>query len=96
MAIYILEFSEPLGSNRHSARFYLGYCEDDRLQMRLKEHYMGAGAKITRAAVQRGFGLRLVATFPGDRELERKLKRQKNTPRIVQRLKKAGVSNGTF
>ncbi len=88
--IYILEFSQPLGNDRHSAQYYLGYCEDDRFQMRLKEHHMGAGAAITRAAVQRGLGLRVVATFPGDRELERKLKRQKNTPRLVKRLKKAG------
>lgn len=85
--IYILEFSAPLGSEKHSARYYIGYCDDHLLQRRLKMHRDGRGAVITKAAVQRGLTLHLVATMPGDRTLERKLKNQKNTPRIVANLR---------
>lgn len=86
--IYILQFSEPLGSARHQASFYVGYCEDNRLEQRFREHLKGEGAAITRAALKRGISFRVLATLPGTREDERKLKRQKNTPRIVRRLQR--------
>lgn len=76
--IYILEFSRPM----HHARFYVGFCEDDRLTERLKDHNSGRGAAITRAARQQGIELILVATLEGDRRKER----QKNTPRLVRNL----------
>lgn len=85
--IYILEFSQPLGSARHQAKYYIGSCRDDLLEDRLNLHRTGQGACITRAAVERGFRLELVATLPGGRKEERKLKQQKNTPRIVRKLK---------
>lgn len=80
--IYILQFDPPL----HHARFYVGYCDDTRLDQRLIEHQTGNGAAITRAAVERGISLRLVATLPGQRDTERQIKRQKNTPRLVRQL----------
>lgn len=86
--IYILEFSAPLGNARHMANYYIGYCEDDRLQDRLKEHRDGRAAAITRACVERGIELVVVATLPGDRSDERRLKRRKNTPRIVRQIKR--------
>lgn len=84
--IYILEFSTPLGSSRHQASYYVGYCDDHRLEQRFKEHLKGEGAAITRAALKRGISFKVLATMPGTREDERKLKRQKNTPRIVRKL----------
>lgn len=92
--IYILKFSHTIGnpSNpRGQARYYVGWCEDWRLEDRLNEHNTGRGAAITRAVVERGFRLELVATLPGTRDDERKLKRQKNTPRIVRKLMEGGV-----
>lgn len=88
--IYILEFSEPL----HHARYYLGYCDDGRLQQRLAEHLSGQAAAITRAAVRAGIQLEVVVAIPGDRTLERKLKRQKNTPRIVRKWRAYHAING--
>jgi predicted GIY-YIG superfamily endonuclease len=83
--IYILQFDRPLGNTQHRARYYLGYCEPGRLDQRLAEHRAGIGAAITRAAVERGYSLEVVASFPGDRTLERRLKRRKSHRRIVER-----------
>lgn len=94
--IYILEFSRPLGNARHSARYYLGYCEDDRLSDRLAEHQAGRGAAMTRFAVQNGISFNAVATFPGDRKTERMLKRRKNTPRIVERFNRGTLTLPPF
>jgi predicted GIY-YIG superfamily endonuclease len=84
--IYILEFQPAF----HHARFYVGYCEADRLQERIEEHNKGYGAKITRAAKAAGIHLHLVTTFPGDRKLERLIKRQKCTPKLVARIRRDG------
>lgn len=93
--IYILEFNEPLGDRsnpRGQARYYIGFCHDDRdLADRLAEHRAGRGAAMCRAANQRGIAYALVATLPGGRDAERRLKRQKNTPRIVRQLKAKGA-----
>lgn len=87
--IYILKFSHPIGNPakpKGQAGYYIGWCPDDGLEDRLSEHSRGQGAAITRAVVERGFRLELVSTLPGTRDDERKLKRQKNTPRIVRKL----------
>lgn len=87
--IYILKFSHMIGNRsnpRGQAGYYIGWCEDWRLEERIDDHVAGRGACITRAVVERGYGLELVATLPGTRDDERKLKRQKNTPRIVRKL----------
>lgn len=96
MMIYILEFERPIGnlSNpKGQARFYLGYCDDSRLSDRLSEHKAGKGAALTRYAVAAGIGFVVAATLPGTKEDERRLKRQKNTPRIVSRLRKSEVKS---
>jgi predicted GIY-YIG superfamily endonuclease len=86
--IYILKFDKPIGTERHSAQYYIGYCRDEYFSARLKHHKKGTGAAITRAAVQRGIGWQVVVTFDGDRTLERRLKNCKNTPRILRNLEK--------
>lgn len=87
--IYILEFSKPLGSHKHSARYYIGYCKDEALlASRLKAHNAGRGAKITRAARDQGITFRVAATMQGDRSVERLLKNMKNTPRIIKYLER--------
>ena len=62
-------------SGSNAARRYLGWKPDGRLDERLTQHQRGTGAKITAAAVQRGLSLHVVATLPGDRQRERRLKR---------------------
>lgn len=84
--IYILKFDKPIGTERHSAQYYIGYCRDECLASRLKHHRKGTGAALTRAAIQRGIGWQVVATLDGDRTLERRLKNCKNTPRILRKL----------
>ncbi len=92
--IYVIEFERSLGNPQHrngTAKFYVGYCEDDRIEQRLQEHRRGDGAAITRAAVHASIDFKVVMTIPGDRKVERQLKRQKNTPRIVRRFREGKV-----
>lgn len=83
--IYLLTFPD-LGNERHRARYYIGFCADDREPAeRLAEHRAGRGAAITRAVVER-YGpdaLTMVWCVKGDRSLERRLKRQRNHRRFV-------------
>lgn len=84
--LYLIALERPLGNERHQARFYLGYCGEDRVLQRLEEHRAGKGAKMLRAANQRGIGYQIVMTWPGStRKLERKLKNHKNHKRLVNR-----------
>lgn len=95
---YILEFSSPLGTERQSARYYKGKTEN--LTGRLWHHRHGRGAAITRAAVQQGIQLNVVAWFPSAwierywypaldgasplSSFELWMRQRKNTPRIVR------------
>ncbi len=82
--LYLLKFSQPLGSDKHKAQYYLGWVEcHKQLEHRLRQHRAGQGAAITRAAVERGYELHLVGTMPGDRKEERRLKSMKNHKRIA-------------
>lgn len=83
--LYILKFDRPLGTmGKGCARYYLGYCEDGRLQDRYREHLAGKGAAITRAANERGIGYVIVAMHSGDRNDERRYKRWHNNARLVE------------
>lgn len=82
--VYILEFSEPVGSAKHCARYYCGWTRN--MEGRLHYHRRGAGAAITRAAVARGITFTVALFIPGaTRELEREIKRSKNTRRWMER-----------
>jgi len=82
--LYLIQFSKPLGNARKQARYYLGYCEDGRLDERLAEHRSGQGAKITAAAVRIGAELNVVWTGVGDRNDERKLKNRRHHHRLLE------------
>jgi hypothetical protein len=71
--VYLLHFSR---SYRH-ARHYLGYTAD--LDRRLAQHRAGHGSPLVAAAIADGISFELAATWPGDRILERRLHRQKNS-----------------
>lgn len=85
--VYILELSKPLGNERHSASLYVGWTSN--LAGRLYYHEGGQGAAFTRAAVERGITFKVVLFIPGaTRELERKIKRYKNTRQWMERYLK--------
>ena len=93
--IYIVELSRPIGnpkSKHGTAQYYIGYCDDDRLFDRMNEHLSGRGAAMLRAAKKQGISFGVVATFPGSRDDERRMKRQKNTPRIIRRYRQNAFS----
>lgn len=89
MAVYILEFSAALGNpnkTHGTAKYYLGYCADNRVEERLAEHRAGRGAFITAAAVEKGLELKLVMLIPGAaRTEERRLKNMKSHKRVLKR-----------
>lgn len=82
--IYLLHFDEPLvKANGVQVWHYLGWCREDRLTARVKEHQRGrAHSKLTSEVHRRGIGLHLVQTWPGGgRALERYLKQRANLGR---------------
>lgn len=91
MTVYVLQFSAPLGSAKHRASTYIGYADPGRLQERLAEHRAGQGAAITRAAVDRGYSLQLVAAIDGGRDLERRLKNFKNARKAIRWIERQPV-----
>ncbi len=74
--VYLLHFSQAY---RH-ARHYLG--STDNLDRRLAEHESGAGARLLEVITEAGIGFTLAKTWEGGRDLERKLKRRKEAPRL--------------
>jgi predicted GIY-YIG superfamily endonuclease len=73
---YLLHFSKPYKHAKH----YLGVAKD--LFVRVQQHKAGKGARLTQVAVENGIELQVVRTWNGSRALERRLKRQKNGPRL--------------
>ena len=69
--IYVVHIEPPL---EHAAH-YVGYTKHDDVEIRFAEHLAGKGAKLLKAAVERGHELRLVRVMEGDRNRERQLKR---------------------
>lgn len=82
--LYLIHFSEPIGTEKHSAQHYLGFVEGDQqsVQARLEEHKAGWGAKILHHCNQRQIHYEVVRTLPGDRNRERQLKKGKNISRL--------------
>jgi predicted GIY-YIG superfamily endonuclease len=83
--VYLVHLDQKLGSSHPngSAGHYLGTTIN--LAQRLTTHREGKGAKILAAAVERGIGFDVVRTWPGGRAEERRLKRQRNAPRLCPR-----------
>ena len=80
--VYLIHLQDKLGSDhpRGGARHYVGTTID--LDRRLETHRAGLGARILAAANQRGIAYDGVRTWPGGRDVERQLKRQRNAPRL--------------
>lgn len=79
MYIYLLHFHEPL-SEINNARHYLGFCYN--LENRIEQHRKGQGSRFTQVANERGIKWELVRIWEGGRNEERKLKNQRNAPRL--------------
>ncbi len=76
--VYLIHFSTPI----HHAKHYIGFCEDTRLDARLREHDAGRGARLTQVARERGRELVLARVWKRKgRKFERALKNRKNAPR---------------
>ncbi len=83
MTVYLIHFDTPLGdfaNSRGQAQHYLGYTDD--LESRMEAHRSGNGSRIMEVVGEAGIPWRLVRTWDGGRDLERKLKRQHNSPRL--------------
>ena len=81
--VYLIHFERSIGDlgNPHGqAQHYLGYTDD--LSSRLEAHRNGNGSAIMAAVSSQGIGWLVVRTWKGDRGLERRLKNQKNAPRL--------------
>jgi predicted GIY-YIG superfamily endonuclease len=73
---YLLHFTAPYKHARH----YLGTTKD--LFTRIQLHKAGKGARLTQVVRENGIDFYLVRTWDGGRQTERRLKRQKNSPRL--------------
>jgi len=76
--VYLIHFDTPLGNTdnpRGQAQHYIGYT--DNLAERIEAHRHGNGAAIMAAVCRAGIGWRVVRTWVGGRDLERRLKRRK-------------------
>ena len=76
MTVYLIHFDAKLCHAQH----YLGSA--DNVEARLECHRKGNGARLMEVITEHGIPWRLARTWPGDRKLERELKRQKGSPRL--------------
>src|SRR5215216_2264955 len=81
--VYLVHLETKLGnptSPHGMAGHYLGTTVD--LNRRLAQHRDGTGARMLAAANRLGISYDVVRTWPGGRDVERQLKRQRNAPRL--------------
>ena len=74
--VYLIHFATKLAHAQH----YLGSTDD--LPARLARHRSGHGARLMQVITEHGIPWQLVRTWPGDRKLERELKRYKASTRL--------------
>lgn len=73
MYVYLLHFDKKIGRSLH----YMGSCEQDRFNARMREHQTGNGASLTKRAVEQGAGFVLAGLWiVKDRSEEKKMKRR--------------------
>ncbi len=70
--VYLLHFNAPFKHARH----YIGYCGENGLDNRLKEHRTGQGARLIAVIEDAGIDFVLARTWPrAGRDEERRLKK---------------------
>lgn len=70
--VYLLHFERPYPAGR-KPQHYIGWTVD--LAARVTEHRQGRGGKLVDVMRLAGIGFEVARTWPGGRELERRLKR---------------------
>ena len=76
MTVYLLHFDRPYKHARH----YLGSSDD--LPARLESHRCGRGARLMEIITTAGINFTLARTWPGGRDVERRLKNRHASPRL--------------
>lgn len=74
--VYLIHFDQALAHAMH----YLGYTKN--LEERLQLHRAGRGARLMEVITQKGIPWKVVRTWPGGRDLERRLKQRGGHARI--------------
>lgn len=76
--VYLLHFQQPYTSpnGAKTIRHYIGWASN--VERRLAHHQAGTGARVMAAVCAAGIAFTLARTWPGDKTLERRLKRQHN------------------
>jgi predicted GIY-YIG superfamily endonuclease len=74
--VYLIHFNRPYKHARH----YLGFSTN--LDKRITDHLAGMGARLLEVVTEARIEWKLVRTWPGDRQLERRLKNRKDAPHI--------------
>jgi hypothetical protein len=83
MTVYLLHFEEPIGnpSTPHGmAQHYIGWSPEP--AARIARHASGDGAKIIRYVMEAGIGFVVAQTWEGGPDLEKRLKRRHDAPRV--------------
>lgn len=71
--VYLLHFDQPYPHGRRP-QHYIGWTID--LPARVHEHRQGYGGRLADVMRLAGIGFEVARTWPGDRTLERRLKRR--------------------
>lgn len=74
--VYLLHFDRPLNGYSH----YMGWTMD--VEKRIKDHRAGRGAILTRRLKRARIGFQVARTWPGDRKLERRLKKLRQARKL--------------
>lgn len=78
--VYLLHFDRPI-SDKHTCQHYIGFANN--LESRIGYHRKGrSGVRLLEVAYERGIGFQVVRTWEGGKDLERKLKNQKQAPKL--------------
>jgi predicted GIY-YIG superfamily endonuclease len=74
--VYLYHFDRPFAHARH----YIGWTVD--LVARDKLHQAGKGARLLAVLHRAGIGFTIVRTWPGDKKLERAIKKRRCAPQL--------------
>jgi len=88
--IYLLHFAKPFKHAKH----YMGFTED--LDARIERHRAGDGARLLRVVTDAGIGFEVARTWPGDRTLERRLKKRKDDPNLCPVCTPSALNHGNY
>lgn len=96
--VYLLHFDRPYvpypGAPAGScAQHYIGWAKS--LEARLAHHAAGTGARLLAAVTAAGIGWQVAATWPGGRDLERRLKRRGSATRFCPACRAATAAHIT-